>query len=396
MLRNVLLVFTTFLLVASLSLAGDHILVDGFGKTRHNAIINALIQTVNKNEKANEAEIEKEIDNLNTQMPNTSGSLEIALTENFEKEIRKITKGLIISYTIENEIKHQEGYEVRLSINLGQYQPVDERSKLNMYKVAIVPFNVKQDAINAGDTTTSVVKIGLEEAIKAQFTQSRKFRIVNRNEDDEAIYQSEIKKINSSTSAEEKLKLGQKIGADFILTGDVLALSINEKKSSYYGENFANWRVSATVSYRVIELATMEVKWSNTVTVSLPSSEANEYIEANNGSLLEVENRLYHKIGKEIADQVIGAIYPLSVLSVVDNNIYLNQGGERVKRGSIYTIRYSIGTVEDSSTGQHTVLDSKPSAKIRVIDVMPKYSIAEVIEGGINNIQKGDRAYLSN
>lgn len=396
MLRNVLLVIITLLFMASLSLAGNHVLVDGFGKTKHEAIINALIQAVNNNEKANEAEIEKEIDNLNTQMPNTSGSLEIALTENFEKEIRKITKGLIISYTIENETKHQEGYEVRLSINLGQYQPVDERSNLNMYKVAIAPFNVKQDTIDAGDTTTSVVKIGLEEAIKAQFTQSRKFRIVNRNDDDEAIYQSEIQKISSSSSAEEKLKLGQKIGADFILTGDVLALSINEKKSSYYGESFANWRVSATVSYRVIELATMEVKWSNTVTVSLPASEANEYIEANNGSLLEVENRLYHKIGKEIADQVIGAIYPLSVLSVVDNNIYLNQGGERVKRGSVYTIRYGIGTVEDSSTGQHTVLDSKPSAKVRVIDVMPKYSIAEVIEGGINNIQKGDRAYLSN
>ena len=100
------------------------------------------------------------------------------------------------------------------------------------------------------------------------------------------------------------------------------------------------------------------------------------------------------QIGNTIANQAIGAIYPLQVLKVIDGEIYLNQGGERVKRGSVYEVRQSGGTTVDESTGQHIVLDGKVLAKIRITDVMPKYSIGIVVDGSLSKIQKGARSYL--
>ena len=55
--------------------------------------------------------------------------------------------------------------------------------------------------------------------IITQITQSRKFRISNRDVNDEKAYEKEIKRILNSDTDNEKEKLNQKIGVDFILTG---------------------------------------------------------------------------------------------------------------------------------------------------------------------------------
>ncbi|AIT09986.1 hypothetical protein LO80_08400 [Candidatus Francisella endociliophora] len=274
------------------------------------------------------------------------------------------------------------------------YKGVDERSSLNMFKLAILPFDAKGASISA-DISAQQLKDGLNQVIIAQITQSRKFRVSNRNANDEKAYEKEIQRIMNSNTNNDSDKLNQKIGADFILTGDILGLNINKKKSSYYGEKFTTWKVSATVAYRVVELATMEVKWSNVVTINVPTNIANEYLDSDDGNYSQVLNYLGEQFGRTIADQVVGAIYPLQVLKVDDGEVYFNQGGNRVIKGSVYEVRQKGGTTVDDSTGQHIVLDSKVLAKVRIIDVMPKYSVGIVIGGSLSKIQKNSRAYLA-
>ena len=234
----------------------------------------------------------------------------------------------------------------------------------------------------------------LNDAIVAQFTQSRKFRVASRNQEDQNAYNKEINAILNSDSREEVAKLNKKIGVDFILTGNILSVTIQQKKTSYYGEDFTTWTVSATVAYRMLELATMEVKWSNVVKINVPANIANEEIDAETKDYSRVLRHLEAQLSDTIANQAIGAIYPLQVLKVIDGEIYLNQGGERVKRGNVYEVRQSGGTTVDEATGQHIVLDGKVLAKIRITDVMPKYSIGIVVDGSLSKIQKGARSYL--
>ena len=156
-----------------------------------------------------------------------------------------------------------------------EHQGVDERSKLKMFKLAILPFEVKSSSLTKG-VDADVFQQGLNNAMVAQFTQSRKFRVASRNQEDEKAYNKEINAILNSNSSEERAKLNKKIGTDFILTGNVLSVNIQQKKTSYYGEDFTTWTVSATVAYRMLELATMEVKWSNVLKVNVPTNIANE------------------------------------------------------------------------------------------------------------------------
>ena len=290
------------------------------------------------------------------------------------------------------EIK-SESKDKQVSSKTTDYQGVDERNKLKMFKLAIQPFEIKSSSLTK-DVDAGVFQQDLNDAIVAQFTQSRKFRVVSRNQEDQKVYNKEISEILNSDSNEERIKLNKKIGADFILTGNVLSVTIQQKKTSYYGEDFTTWTVSATIAYRVLELATMEVKWSNVVKIHVPANIANQEIDAETKDYSRVIGHLETQIGDAIANQALGAIYPLQVLKVIDGEIYLNQGGDRVKRGNVYEVRQSGGTTVDEATGQHIVLDAKVLAKIRITDIMPKYSVGVVVDGSLSKIQKGARSYL--
>ena len=291
-----------------------------------------------------------------------------------------------------NEVK-SELKDEQISSKVAEYQSVDERSKLKMFKLAVLPFEIKSSSLAKG-INPEAFQQGLNGAMVAQFTQSRKFRITSPNHQDQKIYDKEINIILDSDSNEERTKLNKKIGTDFILTGNILSLTIQQKKTSYYGESFTTWIVSATVAYRILELATMEVKWSNIVKINVPANIANEAIDTETKDYSNVVSYLETQIGDTIANQAIGAIYPLQVLKIIDGEIYFNQGGQRVRRGSVYEVRQSGGTTVDEATGQHIVLDAKVLAKIRITDVMPKYSIGIVVDGSLSKIQKGDRSYL--
>lgn len=275
-----------------------------------------------------------------------------------------------------------------------KYKGVDERNNLKMFKIAILPF----DAHNAKITANMGIKQlqdGLNNIIIAQITQSRKFRVSNRDAKDQQAYERETQRIMNSDTDNESGKLNKKIGADFILTGDILSLNISKKNTSYYGQEFTSYHVSASIAYRVVELATMEVKWSNVVTINVPANIANQYVESNNGNYSELLSYLGKRFGKIISDQVVGAIYPLQVLKVDDGEVYFNQGGDRVIKGNIYEVRQNGGVTIDPATGQHIVLDGKVLAKVRITDIMPKYSVGIVIDGSLTKIHKGLRAYLT-
>ena len=274
------------------------------------------------------------------------------------------------------------------------YKGVDERSKLKMFRVAILPFDTKGAKID-GDIDQEQLQAGLNDIIIAQITQSRKFRVSNRDVNDEKAYEKEIKRILNSDTDNEKEKLNQKIGVDFILTGDILNLNITKNKTSYYGECFTTLNVSATVAYRMVELATMEVKWSNVVTIEVPTNIANQYANDDDANYMQLLSYLGKQLGKTISDQVIGAIYPLQVLKVDDSEIYFNQGGNRIIKGSVYEVRQDGRVTLDPAIGQHIIFDSKVLAKVRITDVMPKYSIGIVIDGSLAKVQPGLRAYLT-
>jgi hypothetical protein len=143
-----------------------------------------------------------------------------------------------------------------------------------------------------------------------------------------------------------------------------------------------------------LDLKTMEVKWANTVTAELPSDVVARYVTEDGHPNPELQNRLVKHLSRVMSDQIIGVAYPLTIINVRDENIYLNQGGDRVQKGTIYKVFEKGDVTKDGTTGQLITIVGKNIASIRISDVMPKYSIGKLVSGNMSKIQVNDQAYL--
>lgn len=295
---------------------------------------------------------------------------------------------------VNTPVDSQSASRINSSVKESAKVKTDKKDTVQLKKIAIMPFEVKPEVINIEGLSDANISTSVQQGLINQFTQSRKFRVVDRDGSNDTAYQSEARAIFDQQISKDRSKLVSNVDGDYIVTGQISSFSIANKKTSYYGENFSKWNVTATVEYKLLDLSTMEVKWANTVTTTLASDVATKYIEDRNGSYIGIEQYLFKDLSKTIADQIIGVAYPLTVLKVLDNNVYLNQGGNRVQKGSIYRVFERGDVVKDKVTDKLITLNGKQVAVIKIIDVMPKYSVGQIVEGNSFSIYENDKAFL--
>lgn len=388
----------------------SQVTVDGVGKTQARAIADALVQalsqvkgvqisskdTLRNNLSAIAAQTNHNVKSVDSSKSSSVKTTHVVAVDTTINEIQQATYGYIKSYKMINSSKKDDQCHVVLKINIPEYSKDLSQQKLKLKKVAILPFSVDSGVVNFGNVSKEVVVKSIQQGLINHFTQSRKFSVVDRNSLDDERYTQEAQRIlRGESDMDNMVKFGNRTSADYILIGDLTNFSVNKKQSTYYGEDFTSYSISATVTYRLLEVATMEIKWSDTVSENLTGDASSLYIQANNGSYSQASDYLVKQLTKKISDQVIGVAYPFTVLKVLDNNVYLDQGGKRVTRGSIYNI-FSRGSVEkDISTGRLITINGKKVATVKITDVMPKYSIGEIVDGNSLAIKINDKAYIN-
>jgi len=383
--------------------------VDGVGKTKSKAVADALVQALSQvkgiqisskdtlRSSLSAIAIQSNASINNGALPDSSSvkSSNTILADTTISQVQQATYGYVKLYKMVSSSKKDDLYQVVLKVDIPEYVKNESQQNLKLKKVAILPFSIDSGAVNFGDVSKDSVVKSIQQGLVDQFTQSRKFSVVDRNSLDDERYSQEAKRIlNGESNMANMSKFGNRTMADYILVGNITNFSVNKKQSSYYGENFTSYTISAIVTYRLLEVATMEVKWSNTVNENLSGDASSLFIQADNGSYSQASNYLVKQLTKKVSDQVIGVAYPLTVLKVLDNNVYLDQGGERVTRGSIYNVFARGNVVKDLSTGRLITINGKKVATIKITDVMPKYSIGEIMQGNPLVVKTSDKAYI--
>jgi curli biogenesis system outer membrane secretion channel CsgG len=383
--------------------------VDGVGKTKSKAVADALVQalsqvkgiqisskdTLRSSLSAIAIQSNASINNGALQDSKSVKSSHTILADTTISQVQQATYGYVKSYKMVSSSKKDDLYQVVIKVDIPEYVKNESQQNLKLKKVAILPFSIDSGAVNFGDVSRDSVVKSIQQGLVDQFTQSRKFSVVDRNSLDDERYSQEAKRIlNGESNMANMSKFGSRTMADYILVGNITNFSVNKKQSSYYGENFTSYTISAIVTYRLLEVATMEVKWSNTVNENLSGDASSLFIQADNDSYSQASNYLVKQLTKKVSDQVIGVAYPLTVLKALDNNVYLDQGGERVTRGSIYNIFARGSVVKDISTGRLITVNGKKVATVKITDVMPKYSIGEIMQGNSLVVKASDKAYI--
>lgn len=122
-------------------------------------------------------------------------------------------------------------------------------------------------------------------------------------------------------------------------------------------------------------MATRQIKWSDTVSVSL-----------NNVGNLELAATA---TGKKISSELLDNIYPLRVVGLSNKQVILNQGGKSILNGSYFKI-FSLGEVIiDPYTNEPLGQTETKVATVKVTRVEAKMTYGNVVEGEASTIQPG-------
>ncbi len=332
--------------------------VTGTGLSKDSAIESGLLQALRQ---VHGFDV-KSVQQSTQSQVKINGKSDIQVKLNRDSKIS--AKGQIAGYDVLDSTCDTDGCTADLTVRVHQYDapglPTDNRRR-----IAIMPFT-------GGHEFRKLVTRQVQE----QLVQSRRFAVLDREHDKEyktekALWQSD------NVSIAEKAKMGKVLGLDYILTGSIEKAKVSRWTTNIAitGETKHHVRTNATVRYQIIAIATRQIKWSDTVSVTLD----------NVGSL----NKGAVAIGQKISEDVLQNIYPLRVVATSNGEVILNQGGKTLQKGRFYTI-YSLGKdVFDPYTNESLGKSETKIAIVKISRLEAKMAYATVVEGKLGAIKNG-------
>ncbi len=270
------------------------------------------------------------------------------------------TRGQIESYEV-LDATCDEVCEVQLSVAVPVYKTKgltpDSRRKL-----VVAPFDGRYGEV-------------FSENLQSALVQSRRFAVLDRQHNAEYAQEKALL-LSPDTALKEKVKLGQVLGLDYLIVGEV-SYSDNsfQSTSSYTGESSYVHDVKTQVNYKVINLATRQIKWQDSATIEM---EATDPLTA-----------------LSVSRDITSAIYPMKVVSSQNGYVILNQGGATVSVGENYDL-FKLGEkLIDPYTKESLGREEIFVDQVKVTKVTSKTSYATTTTGDVSHIPVGTVARLA-
>jgi len=349
----------------------------GFGDTYQQALSSALLEAV-RQVRGLEVGTEKTLKSTLIQSIDNDGVLTLG-NDRVSENIYTKSQGWIKTYEILNTIKPEKKggqWEVLALVTVPVYKGVVKND--NRKTIAVLPFEIAYKEIMTRNTRMVVVDLSerVSEGMLSELTQSRKFAVVNRSFDKHFDKERALLKSDKVSSAEAS-RLGQKLGADFIIVGKIHSLSLEKNEKDFYGVKKSSLDADISLFYSVIEAPTEKVMWADTVDYKYSGEDENRII-----------SEFISGLSGSIVTNVLDVIYPVKILDLQgEEGILLNQGGKRLQVGLLMDVFTPGRTLKDPDTGMPIKVDGAKVAQLEITDVLPKYSTAKIIDGSYQQLE---------
>ena len=295
----------------------------------------------------------------------------VKYSQKYLKELIDETKGGIKSYKIINKEINANGWHlIEVSAEVAFFNLPKEAMRVRM---AAFPFRLYEIE---GDHER--FQRLLDQNINDYFVQTKKFTMLDRSFIEEVAKEQQII-LDGKAPAIEMAKIGNEISADFILVGSVENFNINEKVTKILSTDQEIRRNEASIymSYRLIDVATKQINYSNTIQYKIQLSQNSE----------KPDTEIISKISKILGEEILFSIYPVLVEKVVNGEIYLGQGGSQFTKGEKYEIFQKGEKIIDSYTNEVIGNVETSIGLIEIVSVSSGYTKAKMFSEE-NNLPK--------
>ena len=295
----------------------------------------------------------------------------VKYSQKYLKELIDETKGGIKSYKIINKEINANGWHlIEVSAEVAFFNLPKEAMRVRM---AAFPFRLYEIEGDHGRFQRL-----LDQNINDYFVQTKKFTMLDRSFIEEVAKEQQII-LDGKAPAIEMAKIGNEISADFILVGSVENFNINEKVTKILTSDQEIRRNEASIymSYRLIDVATKQINYSNTIQYKIQLSQNSE----------KPDTEIISKISKILGEEILFSIYPVLVEKVVNGEIYLGQGGSQFTKGEKYEIFQKGEKIIDSYTNEVIGNVETSIGLIEIVSVSSGYTKAKMFSEE-NNLPK--------
>jgi len=366
--------------------------VTGYGVTRGLALSNGLIEAIQQVKGVDISNV-REVRSGLTEVTRTHNGREndysIFIAGQRSKILSK-TRGYIKSYKIINDfVRTSDGWNVSLRVEIPFYKVPGGKS--NKRKIAVIPFKTAKRYSNYFKEYTPYGEISsrLAQRLVIELTQSRRFDVMDREYMNSYLRERNML-LSPDASTSELSKLGQVLGVDYMLVGRITNAALIKKPYSIQitGESGVNYSASFTVDYRIIVMATRQIKWADTVSLSFDNSDLVDIDSELNRDKLG--NSIITIATKDIVNSALGNIYPIRVIKSItsSNTIILNRGGVSLGVGELLDVFRLGERLKDPYTGESLGAIETWVASAKITRSQAKMSYAQIFKGDISQINK--------
>lgn len=313
----------------------------------------------------------------------SSSSSSVSL-QTLDEKTDTVTKGVVSGYKVLSESQHADTgtWEVEMEVSVAVYK-TPGLSPDSRRKLAILPFKTRGDyPVGGAMLSAETVSEDFSDRLVTLFTQSRRFAVLTRQ--DAAALKAEKELIVREAPAAEMAKIGQTLGADYLLAGTVALLDIPapvRKTSAATGATTASLpHARFKVQYRIVVVATGQVKFADDIFVDLDKSQLRA-AHADPGAAYEMVKR---EAARRVAWRALSAIYPSHVVDLLDNGeIVFDEGGSLVVAGTYYDVFRLGAKLKSHSSGESLGRTEEKIATALVTRVDAKMSYARLTDGAV-------------
>jgi len=343
----------------------------GIGDSRPEAITHALVEGI---QRATGVSIDQSmvsglvvgVSKLDGKANQTSGlsksseEAHIVQTDSIGQDlIKSRSGGSVKTFTVMSSDKDNLGrYVVKLNVEVDKFKSIAPETA-NRMRIVVVPFQ----------TQNAELATQLRDQLIVYLTQSKRFSVLDRTEN--AQYQKEMALVTSTdANMSERVRYGQVLGADFIMTGKINFKTIKQEEvNPVTNQKTVSYSATADVLFNMIEIATRQIQFSNQFKMR---------VAGDTDQLLEP---MVQKIGSYATE----SLFPLRVITR-DNPtaLTINRGGQSLAVGQKFALVSLGAELTDPDTKEKLGRSENEIGAVEITKVDSSVSIAKLLSGAVN------------
>lgn len=313
----------------------------------------------------------------------TSASSSVS-AQTLDEKTDTFTKGVVAGYEVLSKTQDSAtaAWHVEMDVSVAVFK-TPGLSPDSRRKIAILPFKTRGNYPVGGNLLAAeTVSEDMADRLITLFTQSRRFAVLSRQDDDVLAAEKDL--IVREAPVSEMAKIGQTLGADYLLAGTVAMLDIGAPQTKVAAATgtavTAIPHARMKVQYRIVVVGTGQVKYADDIFVDLDRAQLRA-ARGDAGAAYEMAKR---EISRLLAWRAISAIYPSHVVDLLDNGeVAFDEGGSLVFEGGFYDVFRLGAKVKSHSSGESLGRTEEKIATIQVTRVDSKMSYGRIAEGKV-------------